>query len=204
MSNRIEGRSLEGKTEGHRIERPPEEVLVVGIYTSPKKEAPMQFQTEVEAVAGAGLVGDRYYSGNSMNDYGGSFRGIRIPDSDRQVTLISLQGINDANRHLKDQGKKPIQAGETRRNLLLGNIDPLQLDSLVGQQFTVGGVIMEGVERSTPCVEPPTVLGRPEDGPAFVKAFLPSGGIKARIVSGGRIRVGDTIALPEVLHNRSS
>lgn len=80
----------------------------------------------------------------------------------------------------------------TRRNLVI-QMDPDALNALVGQRFTVGSVLMEGIELCTPCVRPPTYLGRPKDSSTFVKGYLQTGGLRARIVNGCTLRRGDGV-----------
>lgn len=171
----------------------PETPTLVAIYTSPMTGEPMIPHTEIEAIAGEGLAGDRYNSGNDMRDYRGYYRGHRIPETDRQVTLIATGGIDDGNRYLAERGVDPMGQEKVRRNLVV-KMDAGTLNGWVGKRFKVGDVLMEGVELCTPCVRPPMYLGREQQArSAFVKGFLPNGGLRARIIEGGTLRVGNSV-----------
>jgi hypothetical protein len=64
---------------------------VVAIYTAPEKGAPMERHDEVEAVAGVGLDGDRYATGDGK--YTRSSDG-----GERAVTLIEREAVEAARR----------------------------------------------------------------------------------------------------------
>lgn len=162
---------------------------LVGIWISPNKGEPMQAVESIQALVGRGLEGDRYEARK------GAFSGTpRVPDEDRQVSLISLQGISQANEILADQGIEPFSPEQTRRNLVL-DIDPDQLNALVGKTFFVGEVEMRGTELCAPCTRPALVLKRgSKDGRAFEQVFAQKGGLRAMILNkDGRLQTGDPI-----------
>lgn len=65
---------------------------VVGIYTAAGAGAPMQFRSEVRAVPGRGLEGDRYFEDN------GRFSAQALPGREiTELTLIESEVI----RHLR-------------------------------------------------------------------------------------------------------
>jgi uncharacterized protein YcbX len=165
---------------------------VVKIYTSPHQGQPMVAQKEITVIAGQGIRGDRYF----LKSFDGSYNNRRIPNSQRAITLITLEGIEEGNKVLQAMGGRPIRPEETRRNLVV-SVGPHALNELIEQEFDVGGVRMRGVELCHPCVSPPSLLGRGQDGPAFVKAFLGMGGIRAVPLTSGSIREGDAIVLPK-------
>src|SRR5262245_49022906 len=109
---------------------------LVGIYTAPAGGKPMDSRDEVRAVAGVGLEGDRYATktGEFSDREGGG----------REVTLIAREAIEAAN----DQPEFTIGEHETRRNLVTEGVD---LDGLIGKQFTVGDVVLVGVRDCPPC-----------------------------------------------------
>lgn len=171
----------------------PELQHVVAIYISPNKGESMQSRIWVRAIAGVGLEGDRYASRTgSFNTRPNATKEPRIPDDDRQVTVIAEEQIETGNAILKRMGIKPIRANETRRNIHV-TLSSDQLNALVGQPFKVGDVLMEGVELCDPCTRPPTLIGRSSDGEAFKKAFDQRGGLRAKIIRGGEIRVNSPI-----------
>jgi len=169
------------------VEVEPERQCVSAIYISPKMGEPMLSLNQVRAVAGVGLEGDRYAKRKgAYSTRKNSKNPPRISDGDRQVTLIALQQIEIGNAILESNGIQPITEEQSRRNLVV-TLSSDQLNSLVGERFKVGEVLMEGVELCEPCGRPPTLIGRPKDGEAFESAFTNRGGIRARIIRGGNI-----------------
>src|SRR4030065_2299543 len=120
------------------VEREPDFQHVSAIYIAPKMGAPMISLDRVNALAGIGLQGDRYairegvYSTRKK-----SKKKPRIPDEDRQVTLIAQQQIEIGNAILKQMGIEPITENQTRRNLVV-TLSADQLNALVGARFIVG------------------------------------------------------------------
>lgn len=186
-------RTPEWEPDLRNVEVEPEHQYVSAIYISPNMGEPMQLLDRVIAIAGVGLQGDRYAKRKgAFNSRPHSKKEPRIPDTDRQVTLITLQQIKIANLILKSKGVDPITEDETRRNLV-ATLSSDQLNALVGKRFKVGEVLMEGVELCEPCRRPPTLLGRSKDGEAFELAFKNRGGLRARILRGGNIHRGARI-----------
>jgi len=129
---------------------------------------------EVQAVAGEGLEGDRYFkkSGTYSN----------IPGKGRQITLIELESVQALKRDLKIE----LEPAQTRRNIVTRSVP---LNHLVGQQFRLGReVVLQGVRLCEPCnhLESLTLKGVRE-------GLLHRAGLRADIISGGTIRVGDPI-----------
>jgi MOSC domain-containing protein YiiM len=127
---------------------------------------------QVEAVAGRGLDGDRYAVG------GGTYS--ERPGTGRQVTLIEAEAVAAVN----DLGLE-LEASETRRNVVTRGVP---LNHLVGQEFAVGEVVLRGTRLCEPC--------KPlEEGtrPGIRQALLHRAGLRADIVRGGTIHVGDAI-----------
>ena len=129
---------------------------------------------EVQAVVGKGLEGDRYFKkiGTFSN----------IPGGGRQVTLIELESVEALKRDLKID-LKPTQ---TRRNIVTRDVP---LNHLVNHKFRLGReVVFQGVRLCEPCdlLESLTVKGVKE-------ALLHRAGLRADIINGGIIRVGDSI-----------
>src|SRR5689334_13301219 len=144
---------------------------LVGIYTATTGGAPMDSHDEVRAVAGVGLEGDRYASktGEFSDREGGG----------REVTLIAREAIAAANEQVT------IGESETRRNLVTEGVD---LDVLIGKQFTVGDVVMVGVRDCPPCSYLQDITR-----PGVLNALRGAGGLRADIVRDGVIHVGDPI-----------
>jgi MOSC domain-containing protein YiiM len=65
----------------------------------------------------------------------------------------------------------------------------IRLNDLVGERFAVGGVECVGQEWCEPCSHLQSVTQ-----PGVLSGLVHRGGLRADIVSGGRIAVGDTVA----------
>ena len=121
--------------------------------------------SQVECVAGKGLVGDRFF--NFKENYKG------------QITFFSGEVFDDVCLRLGVTGKL---AGVTRRNVITRGVD---LNSLVGKQFTVQGIVFEGVCECTPCHWMNDAIA------AGAESVLQGrGGLRARIVTTGTLRAG--------------
>ena len=146
---------------------------VVSIHIAAAAAAPIESVAEVMALAGCGLEGDRYAAklGTFSND----------PGSGRDVTLIESEAIEA----LKRDYNVTLGAGESRRNIVTQGIS---LNHLVGKEFRVGEIVLRGRRLCEPCshMEKLTVKGA-------MRGLIHRGGLRAEIVKGGTIRVGDVI-----------
>jgi MOSC domain-containing protein YiiM len=149
---------------------------VVAIYVAPAAGAPMEPRDEVEAVAGSGLTGDRYARA------AGTYSGTRVPDAKRAVTLIEREAIDAA----RAEGGIRLDEPETRRNLVTVGVP---LNHLVDREFTVGSVRLRGVNLSEPCA-----YLEQSTRPGVRGALIHRGGLRAEILEGGPVRVGDLVA----------
>jgi len=69
----------------------------------------------------------------------------------------------------------------------------VRLDALIGREFRVGpDVVLRGERPCTPCTHLEQLTR-----PGAIKALWGRGGLRASIVRGGTIRVGDAIAMEE-------
>jgi MOSC domain-containing protein YiiM len=114
----------------------------------------------VDAEAGRGLEGD-YHS---------------------DLTLIAAEALEG----LHEETGIELSGEQSRRNVLTRGID---LNALVGERFTVGGVEAVGAELAEPC----TKLQRISGEPGVLRGLVHRGGLRADIVSGGRIAIGDEL-----------
>jgi len=116
-----------------------------------------------------GLQGD-HYSGRSTK---------------RQVTLIQSEYLDAVGAILKT---KKIDPQLTRRNIVVSGIN---LNALKGQQFKIGEeVILEMTGICHPCSRMEENLG-----PGGYNAMRGHGGITAKVIEGGTIRVGDEVSM---------
>ena len=128
---------------------------------------------EVRAVAGQGLEGDRYFDGK------GSWS--KTPGTGRQVTLIEYEAIEALERDYK----MTIEPGQARRNIVTRGV---ALNHLVGREFRVGEVRLRGMRLNEPCNHLASLTDE-----KVKQGLVHRGGLRADIVSGGVIRVGDEI-----------
>ena len=152
---------------------------LVAIFVAPTAGAPMEARSAVEAIAGVGLEGDRYAT--DAGKYSGTGRGAR------HVTLIEREAI-DAVR--TEDGGVPVTEAETRRNLVTEGV---ALNHLVGREFRVGAVRLRGVKLAEPCVYLEQLTGHE----GVRAAFVHRGGLRAEILDGGELRVGDAVDIAE-------
>jgi MOSC domain-containing protein YiiM len=151
---------------------------LIAIQIAPAAALPMVPVQEIEAVAGRGLCGDRYA------ELKGAFQRGKIEPS-QEVTLIEREALEAASQRYE----LPITHAASRRNLLTEGVP---LNHLVGRTFSVGSTTLRGIELCEPCgyLEKHTFEG-------IKKALLHRGGLRAQIVAGGTLRVGDEVRLVE-------
>jgi MOSC domain-containing protein YiiM len=146
---------------------------VEAIFIVPEAGGPPQPVDEVNAVAGRGLEGDRYFAGNGTFSANGK--------NGRDLTLIEAEALEGlAHEHGIELGP-----GESRRNVVTRGIG---LNDLVGRRFRVGEVECEGRRLCDPCSH---LEGLTE--PGVLKGLVNRGGLRADILRGGRIAVGDEV-----------
>jgi MOSC domain-containing protein YiiM len=150
---------------------------VEAIQICPAGSEPMRAVAEATAVVDAGLEGDRYAAGT------GFYSPRPRPDGGRQLTLIEAETL----AALSNEHGIALSPAESRRNITTRGIG---LNDLIGVRFTIGEVECEGVDLCPPCVHLEEVTGKPVLAP-----LVGRGGLRARIVTGGTIRVGDQIVM---------
>lgn len=101
----------------------------------------------------------------------------------RQVTLIQVEHLAAVAAYL---GRDPIEPGCLRRNIVVSGIN---LHALKGQCFQLGSALLFATGECHPCSRMEEILGT-----GGYNAVRGHGGITARVLAGGRVRVGDTIA----------
>ncbi len=125
---------------------------------------------EVTAIANRGLEGDRSAVRSS---------------SRRQVTLIQAEHLPVITSLLARE--EAITPDVLRRNLVISR---LNLAALRTSTFRIGSVVLEGTGHCHPCSRMEETFGH-----GGYNAVRGMGGITARIVEGGVIRVGDEVTL---------
>jgi hypothetical protein len=137
--------------------------------------ADMQSLAVVEATAGEGLAGDRYLQ------HTGFYSPRPTDPGAREVTMFEAETLD----WLRSEHGIELSSSEHRRNLTTRGI---RLDDLLGRQFRVGEVLLEGVKDCPPCDHLAGLVGKP-----VLKPLVNRGGLRARVLAGGTIRVGDAI-----------
>ena len=147
---------------------------VEDIFITTTGGGPMERVTEIEAVTGAGLTGDRYMTRT------GYWTGV----DECQVTLIEGEGLD----YIRANSEVQVSNGEHRRNIVTRGVT---LHELSGKRFQVGEALLEYDRPRPPCRY---IQSRSERG--MTKALGGArGGICARVIESGVIRTGDEIVV---------
>ncbi|TMD40406.1 MAG: MOSC domain-containing protein [Chloroflexi bacterium] len=133
----------------------------------------MQSLPSVEAVAGVGLTGDRYSRREGFWKEDG--------EESRDVTLIEAEEIE----RLAAEAGIELGPGDSRRNLTTRGI---RLNELVGKEFWIGSVLARATEVCEPCTHLVALTGKP-----VIKPLTHRGGLRADLLSSGRINLGDAV-----------
>ncbi|MCA1844528.1 MAG: MOSC domain-containing protein [Actinobacteria bacterium] len=144
------------------------------LFVGPTTGGPMEPREQAELVAGAGIEGDRYCVPAWLR------AGARRSGED--VTLVEEEAIEALAR---DHGIR-LAPGQTRRNLVTAGVP---LNHLVGAELCVGPVVLRGVELAEPCAH----LERMTGVAGLRRGLFHRGGLRADVVGGGVVRVGDPI-----------
>jgi MOSC domain-containing protein YiiM len=144
----------------------PQTGRVAWIGVRPARRAGVTAVDAVDAIARQGLAGDRY-----------------AHDGNRQVTLIQAEHLAAVAAFV---GRPTLDPALIRRNIVVAALNLLALN---GRRFRVGGALLEATGPCEPCSRMEEALG-----PGGYNAMRGHGGITARVVGGGPIRVGDAVA----------
>ncbi|WP_235282047.1 MOSC domain-containing protein [Thalassotalea sp. ND16A] len=124
---------------------------------------------QADVKVGEGLVQDRF-SGNA--------------ESKRQITLIQQEHLMAMASLLH---RDSIAASDLRRNLVVSGINLL---ALKGQTFCINAVVLQTTGLCHPCTKMERLLG-----PGGYNAMRGHGGITAKVLTSGVIKLGDTVKL---------
>lgn len=139
------------------------------IGVRPVRKAAVVVRKAVHAIKGQGLEGDHFAGRLS---------------SKRQVTLIQFEHLDVIARFVQMNHVDPALL---RRNLVVAGINLLALRK---RQFRVGECLLEMTGPCAPCSRMEETLG-----PGGFNAMRGHGGITARILESGVIRVGDGVSI---------
>jgi MOSC domain-containing protein YiiM len=155
---------------------------IVSIHLAPQAGAPMESVPAVRAVPGRGLEGDRYYLGTGVYSNKPGYGG-------REVTLIEVEAVQALLDGVQNaEGERlgiKLSAAQTRRNIATSGVP---LNHLVDREFWVGAVRMIGTRLCEPCKY---LEGLTQRG--VMGGLIHRGGLRAKILSGGVIRINDTV-----------
>jgi len=155
----------------HDLMKPPHvEGRVEAVIVRGAPRDPARLVESTEALAGIGLVDDRLGQ-----------RG-EAELSTRQVTLIQAEHLPVIAQLARTESVDPVRL---RRNLVVSGIN---LVALRTAQVRVGDAVLEIVGPCQPCSRMET-----EIGPGGYAAMRGHGGMTARVITGGTIRVGDPV-----------
>ena len=141
---------------------------VVAIYIGPERQLPQPVE-RVEAHAGKGLAGNRYYWGDGSAPAGNA------------LTLIAEEALDG----FRAESGIDLSAQESRRNVVTRGID---LNALVGKHFRVGEVECVGIELCEPCSHLASLTH-----PGVLRGMVHRAGLNADILTDGEIAVGDQV-----------
>jgi MOSC domain-containing protein YiiM len=148
------------------------ESSIFAIFLHREPSAAMEPADSVSIKMHAGLEGDHY--------------SLERPDHepDQEVTLIEWEAVEGA---VKESGI-PLSIAECRRNLVTKGV---RLNPLVGQEFEIGDVRLKGIRLCHPCSH---LQGLTR--PGVLDSLKNRGGLRAQVLAGGTISVGDAITIP--------
>ncbi len=135
-----------------------------GHHEKPPGEHEAVEVAEVSCVAGRGIEGDRFF------DY--------KPDYKGQITFFAAEVFEELCAKLGVAGKSPA---ELRRNAITRGVD---LAALYDREFEVQGVRFLGMGECKPCYWMDRAFG-----PGAEEALKGRGGLRAKILSDGRLAV---------------
>lgn len=148
---------------------------VEAIFVAHEARAEPIAVSEVLAVPGRGLEGDRYHQGT------GTFTNWKGSRSGEALTLIEAEALDT----LEHESGIELAPGASRRNVVTRGIS---LERLVGRRFRIGKVDCYGDRPCDPCRHLELLT---EHG--VLRGLSGRGGLRADILIAGRIAVGDRL-----------
>ena len=144
----------------------PQRGHVDWIGLRPARDVPMQVVDVAEVASGGGLLGDRFQGRNGK-------RGVTLIQAEHLQAIATLSG------------HATVDPATLRRNLVVSGIP---LIALKGRRFRIGEIELEGTAPCDPCSRMETALGA-----GGYNAMRGHGGLCARVIRGGTVRVGDEV-----------
>ena len=146
---------------------------LIGIARRAARRAPMETVESVEISANAGVEGDH--------------KGVKFPR--RGVTVLAREAWEAALADLARSGNADDLAWTARRANLL--VEGVELPRALGDIVRVGAVVLEVTYPTTPCQR----MDEAREG--LMRALYPDwrGGVTCRVLEGGRVALGDAVAV---------
>jgi MOSC domain-containing protein YiiM len=139
---------------------------VIWLGLRPERRAPMVVIDAMQLETGRGVTGDRYSK----------------LDGNRQVTLIGVENLAAIGAYL---GTAPADPEAVRRNIV---VEGLNLLALKERRFRVGEAVLQTTGECHPCSRMEEILGV-----GGYNAMRGQGGITAKVLRGGLVRLGDVV-----------
>jgi len=146
---------------------------VTDLFVAPAGSAPMASVDRVEAVADAGLRGDRYCTGE----------GHYSPYDTCQVTLVAREALAEIEREVGID----LTDGRHRRNVVVAGLD---VHDLLDHRFRLGEATLVGTRPRPPCAH---VEELAEEAGVARALGDGRGGICADVIEGGPVAIGDAV-----------
>ena len=147
----------------------PGRVEWIGIR--PERRGPVEIVQSVDVSEKEGLIGD-HYSGQSGN---------------RHITLIQAEHLPVV---AALTGREALDPALVRRNIVVSGLNLLALKD---HQLQIGDVVLQVTGQCHPCSKMETALG-----PGGYNAMRGHGGLTAKVIQGGTIRVGDQVTVASI------
>ena len=143
-------------------------VFKLGIVSENNKK--IQDVKEIEVEADKGVIGDRHF-----NDFNDPYCQLSLIESENIDYYNTKFGLN-------------ISYVDFRRNIITKGVN---LNNLVGKFFFIGNVEVEGIDLCRPCRHLTEILNQGN----ILKEFLRKGGLRCRILTSSKIKIGDEIKI---------
>src|SRR6185369_6067784 len=109
---------------------------IVAIHVCAEVSGPMKSVPEIQAVAGKGLNGDRYFDIVARDG--------KTEKTGRHATFIESEALEALERDYELK----LPAAQSRRNILTRGV---ALNHLVGREFRIGDAVFRGIRLCEPC-----------------------------------------------------
>ena len=157
----------------------PRDGRIEAILLRPARAEPMHSVDEAQAIPARGLEGDRSAARAAASPAGGK-RQVTLVQAEHLPVIASLAGL------------RAVDASMLRRNLVVRGLNLLATRSLFKDQpliLRIGDEV--ALEITGPCE--PCSLMEAALGVGGYNAMRGHGGLTARVLQGGRLKVGDSV-----------